>query len=334
VDPALLLPKPTGIVDVCEENMVTVYFGPFHVDEDWAPGVVVLAWACDQAEPLPCFIAVGPPPPGPSTTTLYDVNYTANVEIDPDGIPGNGDEYVIPVDEDSVWKYHLVEFVDAIPDLLTECDVLDPPTGAAVHVSVNTLQDPDGTPGSGDEWYPTRYVSAMGMTLDMTTELLEVYASQTNGEAMYMYNEGHTLGGTIAMKLAMVYDDYTLTSGAGTNIGQPYTAGSTWTYDTHAESWIGMPPPLGGCQDIMDTSDVTVTVTGPGLTDPTGNYTNCYKIVTDDPLVAGDTTAYYSVPDGVMVYQVGDEQFIGTETRILQSYTPVVPDCPPCPMCP
>ena len=302
VDPALLTPQPTGVVDLCEENQVTIYFGPFHVDETWFPGVLVLAGSCCDIEPFECVIIAGPPPPQPSSEWIYDVHYDAAEPGDP------------TYSDDTVWQQHLVGTVETIPDLLPDCVPLPPPgpgEGPAVHVQIDPLY-------GGVQ--PLRYVTSGGTTLDMQPGMVDAYANVLDGTTMYMYTDAMVMGGVLYMNLEVGYDTYVLTSGAGTNIGQPYTAGSSWTYDSHTIANIAA---MGGCQPEA-VATVTVTVAGP-MPDPTGTYPNCMEITTDDPLVPGTKVDYYDSTVQGIVYTLDTETYDGTETQTLTSYNIVLP---------
>ena len=290
---------PVPVVAPCDTVWVPVNLG--HVEEYWPELILVLASACadDPMEPYMCLppITVLPPPLQPSSEWIYDVHYDTVGAVPP--APDYSD--------DTVLRIHLLGVVDPIPDLLPACVPLTPLAGPGALFETN--------PAWGGV-QPTRYITQAGTTMDMQTGLIDNYTSVLDGTGKYTYMTATAMLGLVVMGMEVNYDNYILTSGAGTNIGKPYTAGSSWTYDAHTVSHI---PLMGGCQ-AETVVTYTVTVAGP-MADPTGTYPNCMQVTIDDPLVPGTRVEYHDSAVHGNVYVLNTETYEGTETQTLTSYT-------------
>jgi len=211
--------------------------------------------------------------------------------------------------EDTVMTTHLLELVEVIPDMLTECSTVPIPPGPANHTDID--------PSMGGLMPPTRALP--GTPYSMQTMDVDAWTNPTNGTGKYTYLQAMLLG-IIPLEVEVGYHTYVLTG--GTNIGQPYTVGSSWTYINEQEAYAA-----GACSGYASmTFSCSVVASGVSVTVPKGTFADCFQITTDDPLAAGIKTDYWSPTVMGIVKTVNSETYYpGVETTVLTDYTIVTP---------
>ncbi len=128
--------------------------------------------------------------------------------------------------------------------------------------------------------------------------------------------EKMSLAGGQQLTSVVAGTNYTLT--AGTNIGMPFTAGSTWTYDMTSEV-IAIPGSLStrNLTAVVEADNQSVT-----LADGTTTVNDCVQVNNYD--TSSKTllwTSYYSPTVKWLVKQIDYGDFNGTETMLLSSYS-------------
>jgi hypothetical protein len=208
--------------------------------------------------------------------------------------------------EDTVMTTHLLELVEVIPDMLTECSTVPVPPGPANHAVID--------PSMGGLLPPVRALP--GTPYSMATMTIDAWSSPTNGTAQYVYLTAMLLG-IIPMEVEVGYHTYVLTG--GTNIGEPYAAGNSWTYISETEAYAA-----GACSGYaLATISVSVVAGNVSVTVPLGTFADCFQITTDDPdpLKPGIKTDYWSPTVMGIVKTVNSETYFpGVETTSLTSY--------------
>jgi predicted ribosomally synthesized peptide with SipW-like signal peptide len=208
--------------------------------------------------------------------------------------------------QDTQQTTHLVElYVPTIPDMIASCTKVLIPLGPAAHVWINPAVTED----------PIRPIP--GTSMWMTTTRIDAWGSLTDGTSQYVYLVANLLG-SIGMEVEIGYHDYVLTSGVGTNIGKPYTVGSSWTFTGEQEGYA-----MGSCSSYASNSyTCSVVASGVSVTVPAGTFIDCFEIVTDNTDADGTKTDYWSTTAQGIVKTVDTETYFpGVETTVLTSYT-------------
>jgi hypothetical protein len=128
--------------------------------------------------------------------------------------------------------------------------------------------------------------------------------------------ENMSLAGGQQLTAIVAGTNYTLT--AGTNIGMPFTVGSTWTYDITSEV-VSIPGTLStrNLTAVVEANNQSVT-----LADNTTTLNDCVQVNTYD--TSTNTllwTEYYSPTVKWLVKQIDYADYNGTETMVLSSYS-------------
>jgi hypothetical protein len=211
--------------------------------------------------------------------------------------------------QDTAQETHMVELnVNPIPDMIPACTTVPIPPGSANHAWIDPTYG-----GLG----PTRPLP--GTPYTMTTVSIDGFASPTNGTSQYVYLVAN-LFGAIPMEVELGNHTYVLTG--GTNIGQPYAVGSSWTYIVEQEAYA-----MGACSSYsLVPWTCSVVASGMSVTVPKGTFTDCFQVVTDNPAAAGTKTDYWS-PTVMGIVQTVDTEtyFPGVETTVLTDFTIVTP---------
>jgi len=207
--------------------------------------------------------------------------------------------------EDTVMTTHLLELNVAISDMLTECTQVPVPPGPANHAAID--------PSMGGLLPPVRALP--GTPYSMATMTIDAWSSPTDGTAQYVYLTAMLLG-IIPMEVEVGYHTYTLTGGA--NIGEPYTVGSSWTYISETDAYAA-----SACSGYaLATISVSVVAGNVSVMVPAGTFNDCFQITTDNPLLPGIKTDYWSPTVMGIVKTVNSETYYpGVETTVLTSYT-------------
>jgi hypothetical protein len=206
--------------------------------------------------------------------------------------------------EDTWMTTHLLELVPVIPDMLTECSTVPVPPGPANHTVID--------PSMGGLMPPVRALP--GTPYSMATMAIDAWSSPGNGTSQYVYLQAMLLG-IIPLEVEVGYHTYVLTG--GTNIGQPYTVGSSWTYISETEAYAAL-----ACSGYaLATISVSVVAGNVSVMVPAGTFADCFQITTDDLLLPGTKTDYWSPTVMGIVKTVNSETYApGVETTSLTSY--------------
>lgn len=133
---------------------------------------------------------------------------------------------------------------------------------------------------SGDMWV---YVDSFDLAKKQPVSL--IYGNETYTTLTYTYNGSH---------------------------GAPWEVGKTWTYVTDVNSSTGQHWQVPGSATVVGTADIDV---------PAGTFTDCYRV---EYTAAGSTTPglieWWSDDIGMCVMMVDYSNYIGIETRALESY--------------
>jgi len=208
--------------------------------------------------------------------------------------------------EDTVMTTHLVQLNVAISDMLTECTQVTVPPGPADHAVID--------PSMGGLLPPVRALP--GTPYSMATMTIDAWASPSNGTSEYVYLTAMLLG-IFPMEVEVGYHTYILTG--GTNIGEPYAVGNSWTYIAETEAYA-LAPPCTGYSAVTIT--VSVVAGNVSVTVPKGTFADCFQITTDDPLAPGIKTDYWSPTVMGIVKTVNSETYApGVETTVLTNFT-------------